>query len=323
LFAFPDPSFVGMLIAFHVQVRVPSPESKPPGTEHPETHMVRLRSINQGGNMRFSIMNLPGTRALARVARRSIITLGASLFCFAGPIQADSLADSLIVQPAQLTLSATKPVTDIVLRNTASEDRIIHVDVHGWQQIAGHDQLLPSGKLIVHPELVRLRPGESAQVRVALKLSGPLWEEQAFQLQFTEVARTPDVGSATAYSAKSQMIRRSNVEVFLRPPGTVNPRVSWDVSRDLKGAVVLKASNSGKAHVRLHSASLTGPDDRRIEMRDLSSVILPGGSRSWTLMEDALGGQWQLTADTNAGPMQAELELGPNDSASRSLALTD
>jgi hypothetical protein len=58
-------------------------------------------------------------------------------------------------------------------------------------------------------------------------------------------------------------------------------------------------------------------------MRDLSSVILPGGSRSWTLMEDALGGQWQLTADTNAGPMQAELELGPNDSASRSLALTD
>ncbi len=240
---------------------------------------------------------------------------GISLLLFAGGLQ----ADTLVVQPSKLELSAVKPVTSLTVRNNASEERTIHMNISAWQQDGVRDQLIPSNKLLVLPEKVRLQPGESASVRVALKLSGPLWEEMAFQLQLTEVPKIPDIGSKQPPPDKSSTPRRSSVPVFLLPPGTVNPRISWTVDRGSDGTVTLSARNSGRAHIELHSASLSGPVGQRFEMRRLSAVILPGGTRSWTLMDDATGGLWQLTAMTNAGPMQAELELGPNFSSSPSL----
>lgn len=246
-----------------------------------------------------------------------VTVLSLSGLLFSGVVQ----ADSLVVQPLQLKLAATKPVADLLLRNDATEERTINIGVNAWQQVGGIDQLVPSNKLIVHPAMVRLQPGESAKVRVGLKMSGPLWEEQAFQVQLTEISPVPDRGSATVYSSASRMSGRTNVPVFLLPPGAANPRIAWDVSRGPEGTVTLKASNSGRGHVQLHSAILSGPDGQRIEMHDISTVILPGGSRSWKLKDEASGGLWQLTADTNAGPMQAELELEPSHLTSARLTL--
>ncbi|HET6565202.1 MAG TPA: fimbria/pilus periplasmic chaperone [Xanthomonadales bacterium] len=257
-------------------------------------------------------------QTISSVFIKFVASLGFSMALVAGSLQ----ADSLVVQPAQLNLSATKPVSDLLLRNDATEERTIHVEINSWNQASGIDQLVPSGKLIVHPETVRLRPGETARVRVGLKLSGPLWEEQAFQVILKEVSRIPDVGSASS-SSESRVVGRSGVPVFLLPPGKVNPRMSWLVSRSPNGSVTLKASNSGGAHIQLHSAILSGPNGQRIDMHNLSAVILPGGSRSWSLMDGAVGGLWQLTAETNAGPIQAELELDPNLASSASLSLAD
>lgn len=250
---------------------------------------------------------------------RIIAALGIGLLGLTGPVQADSLE----IQPAQLSISQVNPVTELFIRNEGQEEQTIHLEIKGWQQVGGNDQLLSSSRLLVHPETVRLQPGETSRVKVALKLSGPRWDEQAFQVLLTQVPRVPDIGSGGSGASQNRMTRRSSVPVFLLPPGAANPRIAWEVTRNPDGTVVLKASNSGRGHVELASASLAGPNGQRIELRDLSSVILPGGSRSWRLMDDALGGQWQLTAETNAGPMQAELELEPNMATSRSLTLAD
>ena len=55
----------------------------------------------------------------------------------------------------------------------------------------------------------------------------------------------------------------------------------------------------------------------------MSATLLPGGSRSWELAAEATAGVWLLTADTNAGRMKAELELGPVLSSARALTLRD
>jgi fimbrial chaperone protein len=271
----------------------------------------------------------PGFVSLAR----SAALLGACLMFVYGTVHAgtpagfqqpdSASAGTLVVQPAQLRLAATKPVADLLLRNDASEVRIINIDINAWQQVGGIDQLVPSSKLIVHPEMVRLEPGESATVRVGLKMSGPLWEEQAFQVQLTETSDVPDIGASTGWTAASRTNRRMGVPVFLLPPGAVNPRISWHANRNPEGVITLKASNSGRAHVQLHSASLAGPDGQVIEVPGLSTVILPGGSRSWKLLEDAMGGLWRVTANTSAGPMQAELELEPGLSTSSSVTLAE
>jgi P pilus assembly chaperone PapD len=255
---------------------------------------------------------------------RMISPLAMWLLFFTAAAAADSQStDGLFVQPAQLRLAATKPVADLLLRNDGQEERIYSVGINAWQQVGGVDQLDRSSKLIVHPSTVRLEPGKTATVRVGLKMSGPLWEEQASQVQLTEVPQAPDVGSGMPWFAKNRTNRHLNVPVFLLPPGAVNPRISWHATRGTEGAVTLKASNSGRAHVQLHSASLAGPDGQVIEMPDLSTVILPGGSRSWKLANDAAGGLWKVTADTSAGPMQSNLELEPGLSHASSVTLAE
>lgn len=266
--------------------------------------------------MRNPVINpVPTTSRIMQI----LISCSISLFLFTTAVQ----ADTLVVQPTQLTISAAKPVVDVIVRNTAAEERTVHMDISAWQQLNGRDQLTPSRKLIVHPEKILLKPGESGRVRVGLRLSGPLWEEEAFQLQFTETARIPDIGSESTQQVEKHIARRSNVQIFLVPPGNVGPMVSWHVNRSTDGSVKLSASNGGRAHVQLHSANLAGPNGQRIEMRNLATVILPGGTRTWRLMDEAAGGLWKLTANTNVGSMHAELALEPGLSSSTSISLAE
>lgn len=247
----------------------------------------------------------------------SRVTAGAGLglLLFVGAAH----AETLVVQPEQLRLSAARPVADIQIRNSSAEETTVHFDVTQWRQDGDREQLTPSRKLIVHPQRITLQPGDSGRVRVGLRLSGPRWEEEAFRILVTETPRIPDVGVEATHSAGQRMSRRSSVPVFLLPPGLANPRITWRFERNAEGVVILRASNSGRGHVRVNSASLFGPGGQLIHKRNMSDILLPGGARSWELASDAAAGLWQLTADTNAGSMRAELELDAGLSAARAL----
>lgn len=249
------------------------------------------------------------------------LTLGMTLILSLFVVAAH--ADGLIVLPEQLSLSAQRPVADLQVRNSSAEETTVQFNILAWRQAGGREQVTPDSKLMVHPASVKLRPGDSARVRVVLRLSAPLWEEEAFRIQISETPRIPDVGTETAYSAKRHTIQRGSVPVFLLPPGEANPRVTWSFERNQEGAVILHASNNGRGHVRLNSASLVGPAGQSIYKGNMSSILLPGGSRSWQLAADATAGVWLLTADTNAGRMQAELELSPGLATAGALALKD
>ena len=259
--------------------------------------------------------------SLSRISRVSRVTfgmaLGFSLFAVAAH------ADGLVVLPEQLSLSAARPVADLQVRNSSAEETTVHFNVNAWRQEGDREQLTLDRRLIVHPESIKLQPGESGRVRVGLKLSGPRWDEEAFQILISESPRIPDVGAETAHSAGRRTIQRGSVPVFLLPPGGANPRMTWSFERNHEGAAILRASNNGRAHVRLNSASLLGPAGQSIFKGDMSDILLPGGSRSWELAADATAGVWLLTADTSAGRMKAELELDPGLSSARALTLRD
>jgi P pilus assembly chaperone PapD len=259
--------------------------------------------------------------SLSRTSRFYRVTfgmaLGFSLFAVAAH------ADGLVVLPEQLSLSAARPVADLQVRNSSAEETTVRFKVTAWRQEGDRERLTPDRRLIVHPESIKLQPGESGRVRVGLKLSGPRWHEEAFQILISETLRIPDVGAETAHSAGRRTMQRGSVPVFLLPPGQANPGMTWRFVRNHEGAVILRASNNGSAHVRLHSASLLGPSGQSIYKGHMSDILLPGGSRSWELAADATAGVWLLTADTNAGPMRAELELDPGLSTAGALTLRD
>ena len=231
-----------------------------------------------------------------------------------------AFGDTLVMKPQELKLAASKPVAHLQFRNDSAEETTLSFEVRQWQQEGEREWLSPSTKLIVLPEKIKLQPGESGRVRVGLRLSAPWWEEEAFRILVTETPRIPDVGSR---STRGRVTRQSSLPVFLLPPGEANARLSWSFKRNSEGAVVLRASNNGKAHVRLSSASLLGPAGQSIEKANMSAVLLPGGARSWQLAPDAAPRFWHLTAHTNEGPMQAELKLDPDDSTARALTFSE
>jgi fimbrial chaperone protein len=245
------------------------------------------------------------------------LALGLSFFAVAAH------GEGLVALPEQLIISAARPVVDLPVRNSSAEETTLHFNVTAWRQEGDRDWLTPDRRLIVTPESIRLKAGSSGRVRVGLKLSGPLWNEEAFQILISETPRIPDVGAAATPSAGRRTIQRGSVPVFLLPAGPANPQMTWSFERNHEGAVMLLASNNGRGHVRLNSASLLGPAGQSINKSHLSDILLPGGSRSWELAADASAGVWLLTADTNAGRMRAELELGPDLSIVRALTLRD
>ena len=156
---------------------------------------------------------------------RTSISIGVVLFLYVST----SLADTLTVQPSQLAISAKQPTGTVKLTNSGAENRIIRFQVMIVTQVNGQEPRIPSRKLILYPEQVTVKPGTSQNVRVGLRLSGPLWEQENYQLLVTEVPRPPDVGSAasTAPSTNSQQLAVLPIAVL--PPGQSSPRVVSDL----------------------------------------------------------------------------------------------
>lgn len=230
-------------------------------------------------------------------------------------------ADGLVVVTEQLSLSAVRPVVELLVENTSAMETTAHFSVSSWRQQGDRDQLTPDRRLIVHPQSIKLPAGSSETIQVSLRLSGPQWDEEAFRVLVSETPPVPDMGTESAHSNGRRTIQRGSVPVFLLPPGKANPRMTWRFERNHDGAVILHANNNGKAHLRLNSAFLQGPGGQSIHKSRMTDYLLPGGSRSWVMAENATAGLWLLTVDTNEGPLRAELDLAPGLTAGDALTL--
>ena len=105
-------------------------------------------------------------------------------------------ADGLTTQPTSIALAAKHPTATVKLTNSGSEAKVVRIRVMSYSQENGREQLSPSTRLIVHPDQLTLQAGASQSVRVGMRMSGPLWDEETYRLLLTEVPRSADVGAA-------------------------------------------------------------------------------------------------------------------------------
>jgi len=130
-----------------------------------------------------------------------------------------ALADELTVQPSSVVLAAKQPTATVKLVNSGTESKIVRIKVMSYSQENGREQLSPSTRLIVHPAQVTLKPGASESVRVGLRLSGPLWDEETYRLLLTEVPQSSDVGVANSKPQNVQIRNVAFLPVSVMPPG--------------------------------------------------------------------------------------------------------
>jgi len=130
-----------------------------------------------------------------------------------------AFADEFVVQPSSLELAAKQPTAMFKLINPSSEPRIVKIQVMSFTHENGRDQMSPSTRLIVHPAQLTLKPGGEQTVRVGMRLSGPLWDEETYRLVLTEVPQTPSVGDSNGKPRSPLSLRLATVPVSVLPPG--------------------------------------------------------------------------------------------------------
>jgi len=128
-------------------------------------------------------------------------------------------AGELTTQPTSVALAAKQPTASVNLTNSGSEEKIVRITVMSYSQENGRELLVPSTRLIVHPEKVTLQPGATQPVKVGMRMSGPLWEEETYRLLLTEVPPTADVGAAVSKMQKEGRPNVAVVPVSVLPPG--------------------------------------------------------------------------------------------------------
>lgn len=122
------------------------------------------------------------------------------------------------VSPVGVDLTATKPISSLRLRNTASTPAAFDVKAYVWTQTNGQDVLTPAADLIVSPPAFVIAPGGEQIVRVASLVKGAPPVENAYRILFSE-APLQGVASETGLRLRLQL----SLPVFLAPASRGGP----------------------------------------------------------------------------------------------------
>ena len=222
-----------------------------------------------------------------------------------------SLAGSFSISPLRVELSAQASTAALTIRNEEDAPALVQVETLLWSQSAGEDKLEPTQDLLVSPTVFTLPARGSQLVRVALRGAADPTRELSYRVILQEVPpeASPDFTGL-------RVALRLSIPVFVAPAASAKPDLAWSAVRDASGAIVLRADNSGGAHARVLSFTLTPESGTGAVLQDsVATYILPGQHRTWTLQNNnktrddstASAARYRLKANTEHGEVVAEL----------------
>jgi fimbrial chaperone protein len=235
--------------------------------------------------------------------RWSLLSFATLLCLFSLPPRA--LAGSFGVSPVRLTLSKAQAIGTLTIKNQGTEPTVIHAEVVGWAQQDGEDVYTPTKDLLVSPPIFSLPPHGAQTIRVGMRRAVDPRYELAYRVYLQEVPPPPKPGVGV------QTALRISMPVFLSPVIAAAPKLDWQAVRTPQGAMSLRLSNTGNAHVRLSSFALSVPGSERVLVTQaVSAVLLPQQSRSWQVQVDpplAPGAPVHVSAQTERGEVHADV----------------
>jgi fimbrial chaperone protein len=225
-------------------------------------------------------------------------------------------AGSFSVNPVRVTLSAKQPVVAITVRNSDTEQTVVQLETNAWTQVDGKDTQVPSSDLLATPPIFTLPPGGSQIVRVGLRGARKSPGEVTYRLSLREVPPPKDTPNGLRVALLISM------PIFVVPTTPVAPDLKWRATRDADGKVRVVATNTGNAHVQLGKLDLLANGDV-VGSRAIAEYVLPGNTRSWTLDAKGkldAGAKMQISATSDAGPLQSDVALEISAAASEPAA---
>lgn len=213
---------------------------------------------------------------------------------------------SFQVSPVRATLSASRPIQALTVRNEGAEPAVIHVELVAWTQENGKDVYVASKEIIATPPIFTVAPGGKQIVRVGLRRAPDPGVERAYRIYLQEVPPPPAAGFQGL-----QVALRLGVPVFVNPAKPVATSLTWSARRVSAGEMSLGLANTGNAHVQLTGLALAMRGGVIADPK-IVAYVLPGQGREWLVKASPMpapGATLQLVAQTDAGEIKAELAL--------------
>jgi fimbrial chaperone protein len=234
----------------------------------------------------------------------------AALYLFWAGIAITANAGSFQVTPIRLEFSASQRTGALTVRNDTSDPLVLQIELSEWSQRDGQDIYATTPELLATPPIVTIAPGRDQVFRVGLRRPPDPSRELAYRVFLQEVVPPP-----AADFKGLQVALRVGVPAFVKPvaPGAA-PGASWTGRVTPEGKLAVVARNSGNIHLQVIELKVTAPgNDAAVASSDRMSYVLADQSREWLLdVKPALPvgvTRLHLTAQTDAGPIEAELVL--------------
>ncbi|MEO5845655.1 MAG: molecular chaperone [Caldimonas sp.] len=222
-----------------------------------------------------------------------------------------AFAGSFSVSPIRIELAPSDRSVVLTIRNDGSELTLVQAELMSWSQVDNDDRLEPTDDLLASPPIFSVAPGTTQLVRIALRRPADAARERAYRVIVSEVLGKPEVGVTGA-----RVALRISLPVFVGAGAAeVSPQIEWSGVRSANGGLALTASNTGAKHLQIRAVDVSS-DGTRADARFAGLwYVLPGQRRTMTIPPTEgraiSAGRVRISADTDAGTLAADVDLGP------------
>ena len=232
----------------------------------------------------------------------------ACLLALFGAATAARAASGFGVSPLRLELSAAQPMAAFTVTNAGAGPVVVQAQARAWRQVDGQDVNEPTRALLVNPGIVRLGPGESQVVRIALRAAPDRERETGYRMHFTEVPQ-PDVDAPEAGRLALRLVKRMDVPVFVAPVTGLPAPAGELRAVATAGTLTLAFANGGTGHWRLSELHVSDEQTGRVIGDRAVVSVLPGGIRQLRLPvdDDAVPARIIVRAEAGGEPFESRL----------------
>jgi fimbrial chaperone protein len=235
--------------------------------------------------------------------RTMLYSIGAmSLFMlFSGVAQSASLR----VSPTNLEMIAPGSAGVLTLTNEAKRPIHVQIRVFRWTQVNGVEQLEPTNDVIVSPPSTTLPSAKEYAVRVVRVTKKPVAGEEGYRIIVDEL---PDPSRKRAGTVA--LVVRYSIPVFFKDEDASPPKVAWGLVKS-KGALMLRARNTGDTRLRLADVQLSQGGRVLGNRKGLVGYVLGESSMEWPIAsgKSVSAGSADLKAQSDFGPLNADVSI--------------
>lgn len=211
-------------------------------------------------------------------------------------------AQALTVLPVSIQMEPGQLATSLTILNQGTVESSIQVRAFKWGQAAdGSDQLTSSDDVVASPPIGTLAPGATQVVRLILR--------QPVQGQEGSYRILVDQIPPPAQSGTVRIALRLSIPVFAEPATRANAHVVFRIERDAAGSSLV-AVNDGGRHQTIRDVALTTTGGGALKIAsNTSPYVLAGTTHRWRIETPVTGGTVDLVAHADTGTLDQPIAV--------------